>query len=105
MLKYAKIVNEQTKQCDVALGTNTEYYKSIGMTEQEVEQAYTGEWFLKGYAPQKPEPTTQEKVEELEKKYKMYRWQREIILAENSGASDYTKSKAQEIEDLAKELR
>lgn len=45
------------------------------------------------------------KVSLLEKQYNMCRWQREIILAENSGASDYTKTKAQEIEDLAEGLR
>ena len=105
MKMYAKITNEQTKQCDVGLGTNIEYYKSIGMTEQEVEQSYDGSWYLKGFAPTKPEPTTKEKVIALEKQYNMCRWQREIILSENSGASDYTKTKAQEIENLAKELR
>lgn len=46
-----------------------------------------------------------QEVIELELKYNMCRWQRELILAENSGASDYTKDKAQEIENLAKELR
>ena len=45
------------------------------------------------------------KVIDLEYKYNMCRWQREIILAENSGASDYTKTKAREIEDLAEGLR
>lgn len=46
-----------------------------------------------------------EKVNQLEQEYKMCRWQRELILAENSGASDYTKTKAQEIEDLSVSLR
>lgn len=46
-----------------------------------------------------------QKVICLEQQYNMCRWQREIILNENSGASDYTKTKAQEIENLAKELR
>ena len=46
-----------------------------------------------------------QKVICLEQQYNMCRWQRELILAQNSGASDYTKTKAQEIEDLAKELR
>lgn len=41
----------------------------------------------------------------LEQQYNMCRYQREIILAENSGASDYTKDKAQEIENLANSLR
>ena len=52
MLKYAKVVNNETKECEVGLGTNTEFYESIGMTEQDVECAYTGFWYLTGYAPQ-----------------------------------------------------
>ena len=51
------------------------------------------------------EPTIEEQVIHLEKIYKMNRWQREIILAENSGASEYSKTKAQEIEDIAEQLR
>ena len=51
---YAKIVNEETKQCEVGTGTNTAFYKSIGMSEMEVEQAYNGQWYLKGYSPEKP---------------------------------------------------
>lgn len=52
-----------------------------------------------------PEPTLEERVEILEHQYNMYRWQREGILAEGSLYSDYAKAKAQEIEDLAEELR
>ena len=52
-----------------------------------------------------PEPTLEEQVASLEQTYGMTRWQREGILAEGSLYSEYTKSKAQEIEDLAKELR
>ncbi len=51
---YAKIVNEETKVCEVGLGTNTEFYRSIGMSEMEVERAYDGQWYLKGFAPEKP---------------------------------------------------
>lgn len=54
MLKYAKIENEETKQCSVGLGTNIDFYKSIGMVEMDVEQAYNGYWYLEGYAPKKP---------------------------------------------------
>lgn len=62
MLKYAKIVNEETKQCEVGIGTNTNFYKSIGMIEMEVEQAYDGNWYVKGYVPEKPtEVLAQEK--------------------------------------------
>ena len=60
MKKYAKIVNEETKACEVGLGTNSKFYQSIGMTEMEVEQAYDGNWYIEGYAPKKPEPTKEE---------------------------------------------
>ena len=60
MKKYAKIINEETKLCEVGLGTNSAFYKSIGMTEMKVEQAYDGAWYLSGYAPAKPEPTEEE---------------------------------------------
>ena len=60
MLKYAKIINEETKLCEVGIGTNTKFYQSIGMTEMDVEQAYNGSWYLKGYAPEKPAPTKEE---------------------------------------------
>ena len=55
--------------------------------------------------PVPPEPTLEEQVSYLEQTYGMKRWQREGILAEGSLYSEYTKAKAQEIEDLAKELR
>ena len=61
MKKYAKIINEETKQCDVSLGTNTSFYQACGMVEMDVEQAYNGSWYVEGYAPQKPEPTYAEK--------------------------------------------
>ena len=64
---YAKIINEETKLCEVGLGTNSAFYQSIGMTEMEVEQAYDGGWYLEGYAPAKPQETiNQEKIAELE---------------------------------------
>ena len=52
-----------------------------------------------------PEPTTEEKVQALETETGLSRAVRELVLADNSGASDYVKAKAQEIEDLAKQLR
>lgn len=60
MLKYAKIKNEETKEVYVGLYTNTEFYKSIGMVEMDVEQAYNGSWYLAGYCPEKPAPTHEE---------------------------------------------
>lgn len=52
-----------------------------------------------------PEPTTEEKVQALETETGLTRAVREMVLADNSGASDYIKAKAQEIEELAKQLR
>ena len=105
MKKYAKVVNEETKLCEVGVGTNTSFYASIGMKEMEVEQAYNGSWYLKGYAPEIPEPTIEEQVAQMEAETGLTRVMREMVLAENSGASDYVKAKANEIEDLAKQLR
>ena len=62
MIKYAKIINEETKQCEVGIGTNVEFYKSIGMTEMEVEQAYNGDWYIKGFAPEEPIAEKNEKI-------------------------------------------
>lgn len=96
---YAKVTNEQTKEVSVGLGTDVEFYKSIGMTEMEVEQAYNGAWYLKGYAPQKPEPTLQEQIQSLEAQ----------ITARNiRGAllgDQYAIDKITEIENLIANLR
>lgn len=94
----------------VLISTKSEKYASfLGLTEcceeKELEKAYNGEWYVKGYAPKKPEPTIEEQVAKLEQDYNMTRWQREGILAEGSLYSEYTKAKAQEIEDLASQLR
>ena len=70
MLKYAKITNEETKECSVGIGTDTEFYKSIGMVEMDVEEAYNGTWYVKGYAPEKPAPTTEEIRQQREAYYK-----------------------------------
>lgn len=66
MKKYAKIENQETKACSVGTGTNIDFYKSIGMTEMEVEQAWNGFWYVAGYAPEKPqEVIKKERIEEL----------------------------------------
>jgi hypothetical protein len=64
MIKYAKIVNEETKECQVGTGTNAKFYQSIGMTEMDVEQGYNGQWYIAGYAPVEPEPTEREQMQE-----------------------------------------
>ena len=52
-----------------------------------------------------PEPTTAEKVQALESETGLTRAVRELVLADNNGASEYVINKAKEIETLAQELR
>lgn len=105
MIKYAKITNEDTKECLVGLGNAIEFYESIGMTEMDVEQAWNGAWYVAGYCPEPPEPSVEEQVIALENQHHMYRWEREGILTADSPFSDYTKQIAQQIEELAEQLR
>ena len=55
--------------------------------------------------PAPAEPTAAEKVQTLEAQTGLTRVIRELVLAEGSGASDYVKQQAQEIETLAAPLR
>lgn len=55
MIKYAKVVDEFTGRCQIGTGTNIEFYKKLGMTLLNVEQAYNGSWYLFGKAPQESE--------------------------------------------------
>lgn len=65
MLKYAKVIDDQTKLCEVGLGTDSEFYLSVGMTEQDVEQAWDGNWYLTGFAPEKTVEKMQEEVRKV----------------------------------------
>lgn len=61
MLKYAKVIDENTKIVEVGIGTNEEFYKSIGMEFMEVEQDWRGQFYVKGFAPEKtPEEESQD---------------------------------------------
>ena len=54
MIKYAKILDEETKKVDIALGYDIQIYKKLGFTPQDVEQSdIDGQWYLTGYAPMK----------------------------------------------------
>ena len=104
MQKYARVINAKNKMCQVGIGTNTEFYVSLGMELMQVEQGPDGNWYLAGHAPTEPEPTTAQRVAALEAQTGLTRAVRELVLAENSGASEYVKSKAQKIETLAEPL-
>lgn len=64
MIKYAKLTNETTGECQVGNGTNIDFYQSIGMVEMDVQQSdIDGYWYLTEKCPMK---TDEEK--ELEEK-------------------------------------
>ena len=66
MFKYVKFDENSGLCTEVGTGTNTEFYRSIGMAEMEVEQAYDGSYWLKGYAPsQNLDELKSEKLAEL----------------------------------------
>lgn len=78
MKKYAKIIDPEKGICKVGIGNPdavykvitdpetgkqqtlyvSDYYKSLGMTEMDVEQAYNGGWYVAGKAPAPPEKKT-----------------------------------------------
>lgn len=71
MLKYAKVINEETKQCEVGLGTNTEFYQSIGMVELDVQQSdIDNNWYLAEFCPMKTDE--QKELEERERIAKLF---------------------------------
>lgn len=83
MLKYAKIINEETGLCEVGLGSNTQYYESIGLIEQDVEKSdIDGLWYLSEKCPHKtPEQEAQERQADFESKFfeiQNYGWFRKI---------------------------
>ena len=54
MIKYAKIINQETGLCEVGLGTNKEFYQSIGMTQLDVKQSdIDNAWYLADKCPMK----------------------------------------------------
>ncbi len=68
MIKYASVINEETGLCEVAVGTNTKFYESIGMKKLDVQQSdVDGNWYLNEKCPMKSED---EKLQEAKaKKY------------------------------------
>lgn len=72
MKLYAQIIDKQTKLVAIGDGTDTDFYKSVGMEEMEVEQAFDGAWYVKGYAPAKPAPTEEELQQYFEDSIEAY---------------------------------
>ena len=102
MKAFAKIINEDTKECSVGTGTNWKYYKSIGMKKMDVEYAWDGAWYVLGYAPEEPAPTEEE---QREKRAQAYQLEVDPITSHISRLKDMeqTEEIIAEIEELKKE--
>ena len=72
---YAIVTDEKTKAVSVGLGTDIEFYESIGMTDMEVEQAYDGSWYVKGYAPDFSRQIKLDKISQLNADYEAARFE------------------------------
>ena len=65
VLKYGEIVNSETGLCNVGLGDDIEYYKSIGFVELNVQQSEIDNfWYLEEKCPKRTE--TQKRILEIE---------------------------------------
>lgn len=92
MIKYATVIDQTTKRCNVGIGNDSAFYKSIGMTEQEVEQAYDGSWYLKGYTPEKPQEIKEQEVRAIRNSYlEKYVDPKQLVLVWNSLTEDERK--------------
>lgn len=80
MIKYAKIINPEMGLVEVGLGTNSQFYKSIGMTQLDVQQSdIDGSWYLIDKCPMKSEE--QKELEEKERIAHLSLTKREVFLA------------------------
>ena len=71
MIKYARILNEETGLCQIGIGDNVEFYQSIGMVELDVEQSdIDSNWYLAQKCPMKTDE--QKEQEEKERIAKLY---------------------------------
>lgn len=62
MIKFAKIVNNETGLCSVGTGSNSAYYQSIGYTEIDVSRSdVDNQWYVSSKCPMK---TDEEKAQE-----------------------------------------
>ena len=95
MFEIGQIINKEN-YTQAALACNE-------AADRHIEER-DGQYVIVANAPL-PEPTADEQVRVLEAQTGLTRAVRELVLAENSGASEYVKSKAQEIETLAAPLR
>lgn len=95
---FANIINEQTKEVQIVAGQKM--ISITGATEMEVEQAYNGKWYVKGYAPEEPkEEAVKKQIVALEEQI-TDRNLRSAILGD-----EFALNKITEIENQITELR
>ncbi len=92
MIKYAQLINEETGLCSIGTGTNIDFYKSIGMTELDVQQSdVDNNWYLIDKCPMK---TDEQKELEEKKRVAMLRMTpRDFLLAITQMGVDFAKIK------------
>jgi hypothetical protein len=65
MIKYAKITNEELGTVEVGLGSNTDFYKSIGMVELDVQKSdIDNQWYLAEKCPMKSDEQKEQEEKE-----------------------------------------
>lgn len=92
MIKFAQVINEETGLCSIGTGTNIDFYKSIGMTELDVQQSdVDNNWYLVDKCPMK---TDEQKEQEEKKRVAMLKMTpRDFLLAITGMGVDFAKIK------------
>lgn len=104
-MKWAKVINEELKTCEVGVGSDNEYYIQLGYRYIDVEQASNGMWYLKGYAPMLPyTPETLLKIEELKKELTEYDYIG-VKIATGCATVDEYRNEIAYCEELRKKIR
>lgn len=111
MYKYVKFDENSGLCTEVEMGTNTEFYKSIGMVRKDVEQSeIDNHWYLKDKCPhytdeekeaQKEKKGSEEKEQELQKAIEELG--KEIAKADLSGDEDWKAELRKEYAKLMEE--
>jgi len=66
--RWAKVIDDVKKLCEVGLGDDSAYYRSIGYEKIEVAEGSDGRWYVKGYEPGNAIPSAKQKrITELKK--------------------------------------
>jgi len=109
MIKYAKVINQETGLCEVGTGTNAEFYKSIGMIELDVEHSdIDNNWYLIEKCPHKSE---EEKLREAkDTKYqealqKAYSFQQEGTVEYKNCVFEMSDSNRKNLSDTEEALK